>query len=606
MKTVTGPALLDISAPRFCPDINLPTGSVEVVTAPHGWLQEAHAFKGIEEYVRHLKGQPDSAAPIEKLTTQVAEGVKETLKGKPREDIDRAVGQAYKDVLFLFFLHQQVNGKVVSEERHYWSQAMLLANMLGSLLREQALIDRMRSNQIRVELQMPYPLDSETAAAVEAAKRHHVLTWEVLEEGDDLGKWVTAGFLAEGNTALPDGAYGLLKGATHLYSKVPTEAEVKELFQDPENFQKFLDGEDYSYGLADVLDEEYNEHYEAIVCAVKGVAQEGCVVDLPTVPHQFLREAPLVEGDWIDLYIVELAEWGARINEKGFLLEEPDDNHPLAWHRINDPADGTEVDASVTVRLWQQTRKHLAKLPGGTTEIDGRVYVSFEDYLKWRGRRNKGDLKSSVRTGPVVAQWNHWVEGQGDEGVAALAEVKVGKLDCYLSGYQYRVCRDATELAEEVSIRESLLDSLGTQKLGEDRFRQRVGHWKELALRFLPEIYTVRGAISEINRRYFEGQEVLFLAEAEGFDQLLDLVEKAVDIFNESLAGDIERLEKLLVETGNRQDASPLTIDLSGLVGNVHGAAREQVAYLVDMAKADALDLLGETRQALELVDRHV
>ena len=35
-------------------------------------------------------------------------------------------------------------------------------------------------------------------------------------------------------------------------------------------------------------------------------------------------------------------------------------------------------------------------------------------------------------------------------------------------------------------------------------------------------------------------------------------------------------------------------------------SAREQVAFLVDMAKADALDLLGETRQAFELVDRHV
>ena len=27
------------------------------------WLQEAHAFRGIEEYVRHLKTQPDNAAP---------------------------------------------------------------------------------------------------------------------------------------------------------------------------------------------------------------------------------------------------------------------------------------------------------------------------------------------------------------------------------------------------------------------------------------------------------------------------------------------------------------------------------------------------------------
>ena len=46
------------------------------------------------------------------------------------------------------------------------------------------------------------------------------------------------------------------------------------------------------------------------------------------MPHQFLQEAPLVDGDWIDSYMVELAEWGARIREREFLLEEPEDNHP--------------------------------------------------------------------------------------------------------------------------------------------------------------------------------------------------------------------------------------------------------------------------------------
>ena len=82
------------------------------------WLQEAHAFNSIEEYVRHLKTQPDSAAPLYKLTSQVSEGVKQTLRGRPSEEIDKAVRQAYKDVLFLFFLHQQVNGKLLSENRY--------------------------------------------------------------------------------------------------------------------------------------------------------------------------------------------------------------------------------------------------------------------------------------------------------------------------------------------------------------------------------------------------------------------------------------------------------------------------------------------------------
>ena len=72
------------------------------------------------------------------------------------------------------------------------------------------------------------------------------------------------------------------------------------------------------------------------------------------------------------------------------------------------------------------------------------------------------------------------------------------------------------------------------------------------------------------------------------------------------MAENIERLERQLVETGDRQDGSPPTIDLAGLIESVQGVAREQVAYMVDMVKADALDLLGETRQSFELVERHV
>jgi len=334
---------------------------------------------------------------------------------------------------------------------------------------------------------------------------------------------------------------------------------------------------------------------------MKGVAQQGFVVELQAVPHQFLREAPLVDGDWIDRYTLDLAEWGARLVEKGFLLEEPEDQHPFAWQRIIDPEDGSEADDSVTMKLWRQTRKHISAFPGRTKEIEGRRYLSFADYFKWRGRHNKGDLKSGISTGLVVRQWNQWIE----EGVTTLVGVEAETLSCYVDGYRYRVWRDAGESAEEVSQRKSLLESLQVGKpdnSGEDLFRRGAERWRGLALGFLPEIYTQRKAIDSIKQRSFDGQQILFPNSAEGFDQLLALVEKTVGIFNDALAGDIERLERPL--DGSR--GSPLSIDLDGLVEAVQGAAKKQIAYVVDMAKADALDLLGETRQALELVDRYV
>ena len=90
-------------------------------------------------------------------------------------------------------------------------------------------------------------------------------------------------------------------------------------------------------------------------------------------------------------YVVQLAEWGARLAEKGYLLEEPQDQHPLAWHRIIDPEGGCEADAAVTGKLWQQTRKHIAAFPGRIKAIEGRHYLSFADYLRWKDRHAKGD-----------------------------------------------------------------------------------------------------------------------------------------------------------------------------------------------------------------------
>ena len=124
-----------------------------------------------------------------------------------------------------------------------------------------------------------------------------------------------------------------------------------------------------------------------------------------------------------------------------------------------------------------------------------------------------------------------------------------------------------------------------------------------------PYLHMRRGQSPTSSRRsapYFEGRDVLFLDESEGIDQLLALVEKLVGNYNEDLADSMENLEKLLGETRDGRQPSQLKIDLAELIESVEGAAQEQVSYLVDMAKADALDLLGENRQALKLVDRHV
>ena len=137
-------------------------------------------------------------------------------------------------------------------------------------------------------------------------------------------------FLAEGKTALPDHAYMMTGSYRSRYAKTPTEEGVRKLFKGSEGFQKSFAGEDYCYGLADVTNGEYLVRYDPLLQRVKEVAHPGSVVELPAVPNAFLRHAPLVDGDLIDRYTLELAEWGACLKQHGLVIGTSRDKHPLA------------------------------------------------------------------------------------------------------------------------------------------------------------------------------------------------------------------------------------------------------------------------------------
>jgi len=163
--------------------------------------------------------------------------------------------------------------------------------------------------------------------------------------------------------------------------------------------------------------------------------------------------------------------------QQGFVVEESDDPHSLAWFKITNQESGDAAGPKLTLKLWQQAQKHLARFPGRGWEIDGRVYLNWEDYLRWRGRRVKGDLKAAVSQGLAVSSWNWWVGEQSVEGKAIFAGVPVGKLTCHAEGYQHQLCPDAPPLEREQRQRRSLLDSLWLNRPGskaEDRFHERM------------------------------------------------------------------------------------------------------------------------------------
>ncbi len=116
----------------------------------------------------------------------------------------------------------------------------------------------------------------------------------------------------------------------------------------------------------------------------------------------------------------------------------------------------------------------------------------------------------------------------------------------------------------------------------------------------------MRRVNNSVNQLYYEGQQALFPQVAQGFEELVGYLERLVDLYNRDLAEELDRLMALMPEGDSPQSVEPFSLDASILEGLTEKPAKHDAAYLVDMAKVEALDKMGESRKAVELLNRHV
>ena len=146
------------------------------------------------------------------------------------------------------------------------------------------------------------------------------------------------------------------------------------------------------------------------------MVRAGRLVTLPAVPIPFLASTPLLEGAWIDLTVLKLAEFGAILADRGGQV-------PI------DESTWREADKSAGARV--------GRYRGGRRRFGGRTYVKFALYQRWRARTLGSRLEASTETGFVVSDWNDWVKNQGPE--AALAGVPVEPLTTFVNSDAWTV-----------------------------------------------------------------------------------------------------------------------------------------------------------------------
>ncbi len=288
-------------------------------------------------------------------------------------------------------------------------------------------------------------------------------TWREVEEGYLIQGWLDEQLKREGHVELPWAA-GLARGdiAPRPRFRIPTLEEIRPCFANEETYQAFLGASDYNCGFADVTDAQYEERAEALEAALKKSGrrrpvEKGTVLRLESVPHEFLKDAPLLENEWIDRHVVALAEWGALLARRGFRLEPAKDDHMLAYSRTRGDQDrpgGGDRETPGSSACGPRRKTRLEAFPGRTRTIEGRPYLSLSDYLAWKGRGVKGDLKQNIQSGFVRQSFNDWVESQGTG--ATLAGVSVEVIHSWSADFPREVVPEA-KLPQKLGTRRELL-----------------------------------------------------------------------------------------------------------------------------------------------------
>ena len=201
----------------------------------------------------------------------------------------------------------------------------------------------------------------------------------------------------------------------------------------------------------------------------------------------------------------------------------------------------------------------------------------------------KGDLEESIKEGLFTASWNKWVAEQGGEEVANLNGVPVGNLRCSVDENSYFACNQG--ITEPLRQREQLLENIRFWNFKADGKQELIQVWKESFTSILVELYSFRQAVNSIQEKYFEVYSILFPDTEKEINGIIQDLEKTLVNFNKSVADRLDNGSQLDLQA-IRQCADKPTI--------------RQMAYIVDMAKAEALDSLGEGEEGVKLVERYV
>jgi hypothetical protein len=118
----------------------------------------------------------------------------------------------------------------------------------------------------------------------------------------------------------------------------------------------------------------------------------------------------------------------------------------------------------------------------------------------------------------------------------------------------------------------------------------------------LAELYAWNDAVALLAERYFQGLNPLMPEEEESLNWIVEQTEQLAERFNDRLEWEAEARKT----SRKRKSPSPKPIDLDAVRRVAQQTPQAQANLLVDMARAEACEMMGEHKRALAFAERHV
>ena len=172
---------------------------------------------------------------------------------------------------------------------------------------------------------------------------------------------------------------------------------------------------------------------------------------------------------------------------------------------------------------------------------------------------------------------------------STLAGIPVGNLHDYVDQFSYYSCQG--DIEEHLQKRRKFMESLRLFRNQPERQDKLIREWKQAVNTCLGELYAFKQAVSCISRNYFDDHQILFPDYQTDLDEIIADYQENVQSFNDSIANGIKSCEPL---------------DLADIRHISSQRVNQQFSSLVDHAKCEALDCLGEEEAATKIAEHYL